>query len=194
MKCYVDTNPLNPSDHRDIILKMKYDIDQVNLKQNSYARSGIAWHNVHGNHISQYKQLCDTAIDGLCLPMGMLQCDDLNCKEKEHLNAINDLCTCMIGIAPDSGDKSFSKCKPTGKCLAGWNDRIKPLRDDASFWHRIWVDCGRPLAGSLSMIMRNTRARYHRAVRDLKRNYADQNWPIEQHLLTVKNSGQKLRN
>ena len=30
-----------------------------------------------------------------------------------------------------------------------------------------------PPAGSLSMIMRNTRARYHRAVRDLKRNQAE---------------------
>ena len=105
--------------------------------------------------------------------MGMLQCDDLNCKESEHLNAINDLCTCMISIALDSGDKSFPKYKPTGKCLAGWNDRIKPLRDDALFWHIIWIDCGQPPAGSLSMIMRNTRARYHRAVRDLKRNQAE---------------------
>ena len=173
IKCYADTHPLNPSDQRDIILKMKYDIDQVNLKQNSYVRSGIAWHNVHGDHISQYKQLCDMAIDGLCLPMGMLQCDDLNCKESEHLNAINDLCTCMIDITLDSGDKSFPKFKPAGKCLAGWNDRIKPLRDDPLFWHRIWVDCGRSPAGALSMIMRNTRARYHRAVRDLKRNQAE---------------------
>ena len=79
----------------------------------------------------------------------------------------------MIGIALDSGDKSFPKCKPTGKCLAAWNDRIKPLRDDALFWHSIWLDCGRSPAGSPSMIMRNTRVRYQRAVRDLKRNQAE---------------------
>ena len=71
--------------------------------------------------------------------MGMLQCDDLNCKESEYVNAINDICTCMIDIALDSGDKSFPKCKPAGKCLAGWNDRIKPLRDGALIWHRIAV-------------------------------------------------------
>ena len=40
-------------------------------------------------------------------------------------------------------------------------------------YHRSWVDCGRPPAGKLSFVMRSTRARYHRAVRDLKRNQAD---------------------
>ena len=54
-----------------------------------------------------------------------------------------------------------------------WNDRTTPLRDGALVWHRIWVDCGRSPAGALSMILRNTRARYHRAVRDLKRNQAE---------------------
>ena len=79
----------------------------------------------------------------------------------------------MIDIALDSGDKSFPKCNMTRKCLAGWNDRIKPLQDDALFWHKIWVHCGRPPAGALSMIMRYTQARYHRAVRDPKRNQAE---------------------
>ena len=54
-----------------------------------------------------------------------------------------------------------------------WNDRTTPLRDGALFWHRVWVDCGRSPAGALSMILRNTRARYDRAVRDLKRNQAE---------------------
>jgi hypothetical protein len=43
------------------------------------------------------------------------------------------------------------------------------------FWHKIWIDCGRPRTGTVADIMRRTRASYHYAVRSVKRN--------EQHII-----------
>ena len=38
------------------------------------------------------------------------------------------------------------------------------------FWHRLWVDIGRPPTGVVATVMRNTRYKYHKAVKDIKRN------------------------
>ena len=51
-----------------------------------------------------------------------------------------------------------------------WNEHIRPLRDDSLFWHRVWKDAGSPATGALAAIMRNTRAKYHRAVKLHKRD------------------------
>ena len=131
--CFVDTNPFNPSDHRDIIIKIKYDTQRMNIRQNDSVSGGIAWHKVHKDDILKYKELCDRAIDEINLPRSMLQCDYLNCTESAHKDGINDLCTDLINITLESGSKCFPKCKPAGKRLAGWNKCIKPLRDDALF-------------------------------------------------------------
>ena len=50
---------------------------------------------------------------------------------------------------------------------------VAPLRDQSLFWHNLWTDCGRPHQGLVADIMRKTRARYHRAVRYVKKNKDD---------------------
>ena len=117
--------------------------------------------------------MCDTAIDELNIPSGISECNDVGCRDNIHLDDINKLCTELIDIVLEAGNDCFPKCAPVGKRLACWNSDVKPFRENALFWHSIWVDCGRPPAGSLAMVMRSTRARYHRAVRVLKRNQAE---------------------
>ena len=47
---------------------------------------------------------------------------------------------------------------------------MKELREDSLFWHRLWVDIGRPQTGVVATVMRNTRYKYHKAVKDIKKN------------------------
>ena len=42
---------------------------------------------------------------------------------------------------------------------------IRPLRDDALFWHRLWKEANKPPTGVVACIMRATRAKYHRAIK-----------------------------
>ena len=37
------------------------------------------------------------------------------------------------------------------------------------FWHRIWIDCDRPRNGALADVMRRTRAAYHYAIRQTRK-------------------------
>ena len=49
-----------------------------------------------------------------------------------------------------------------------WNIEIKPLRQDSLWWHWLWIECGKPQTGVVANIMRSTRAKYHKAVKNLK--------------------------
>ena len=51
----------------------------------------------------------------------------------------------------------------------GWNYNIKYLRDDALSWHYFWKINSRPRTRYIAEMRRLSRARYHRAVRHLKR-------------------------
>ena len=56
------------------------------------------------------------------------------------------------------------------KTLPGWNEYAKPLREKAIFWHNLWKDNGKPDSGIITDIMRSTRKKYHKQVKELKRN------------------------
>jgi len=55
--------------------------------------------------------------------------------------------------------------------LAG--QRLLLHLETSLFWHNLWTDCGRPHQGLVADIMRKTRARYHRAMRYVKKNKDD---------------------
>jgi len=60
-------------------------------------------------------------------------------------------------------------------CIPGWYKLIPPVRTTYLFWHRIWIDCGRPHGGVVADIrpMRKTMARYHAAIRQIRKDEAN---------------------
>ena len=52
----------------------------------------------------------------------------------------------------------------------GWNDLVKPFKEDAMFWHSIWISAGKPLNNTLHHIMKRTRNIYHYHVRKCRRS------------------------
>jgi hypothetical protein len=74
------------------------------------------------------------------------------------------------------------------KALAGWNEVVEPVRNEAMFWHGIWMDNGRPRQGIIADIRRRTRAKYKHAVKALKR---EQDTQISQKMATSLQSQNK---
>ena len=54
--------------------------------------------------------------------------------------------------------------------VPGWREQVEPFRQKSIFWHRKWVDCGRPRNSVAADCMRRTCASYHYAVRRVKQN------------------------
>ena len=51
------------------------------------------------------------------------------------------------------------------KRIPFWEEEVKPYKEQSLFWHRIWMDNGRPKSGYLADIHRSTRSQYHKAVK-----------------------------
>ena len=172
-RCYVDDNPLNPSDHREVVINFDYDINSMPKSQGSDNKrppgSGTAWHRVGQDHIIEYQSVMDEMLEFVDLNNNTLHCDDPLCSNDDHRKFIDTLCSDLIDVCLDSGDYCFPKAKGT-KCLPRWNELVKPLRADSLFWDSIWKSAGKPSMGVLAMLRRRTRAKYHKAVRSLKRN------------------------
>ena len=59
--------------------------------------------------------------------------------------------------------------RPDRERIPGWSEHVKPTRERSLFWHKIWIDCGRPRDGEVANCMRRTRAAYHYAIRKVRK-------------------------
>ena len=169
--CNVNTNPLNPSDHRDIWLQANYSPITCHVNADlPFNKNGISWRKTSDENICNYKHAIDVALESICVDYEVFSCSDPLCADPAHRKAINDICNDLINVCLEAGDSSFPKTSPPRGHIPKWNSDIKPLREDSLFWHSLWVDSGRPPVGALASIMRNTRSKYHRAVKSHKRN------------------------
>ena len=75
----------------------------------------------------------------------------------------------FIDICSSASDSISTTSSRSHRSKRGWNDFINYLRDDALSWHYFWIINCRPGTGYIAEMRRLSRARYHRAVRHLKR-------------------------
>ena len=93
-------------------------------------------------------------------------CCDHSCTE--HSSDITQYCDDIIRCLTNASIKTIPKCKPAGKRVPGWNDEVKPYRDDSIFWNSIWKQCGSPATGAVAQIRKRTNALYHKAIRQVR--------------------------
>ena len=95
--------------------------------------------------VSISRNALDKELDDICVATGSILCENIKCQNANHKRDIDDLC-----------DKMIQAC-------------LRLLLGKSLFSHHIWVDSGRPLTGALAQVMRSTRGKYYRAVRDVKK-------------------------
>ena len=109
---------------------------------------------------------------------GSLQCSDPNCQDKDHTeerdNFLLDMMSCVIETThetiPMSGGGGVDRpdCHVTST-IPGWQEHVKPFREDSVFWHAVWRSAGCPIQGDLFENMKKSRNSYHYAVRKVKK-------------------------
>jgi len=72
----------------------------------------------------------------LSIPMQAINCSDLLCKV--HRKDINAYYNTIIHACVTATSMSIPTTR--NKYLAGWNDQARPFKDQAIFWHHIWVE------------------------------------------------------
>ena len=108
-----------------------------------------------------------------------LTCADPHCADPIHsmdrdsymldiLCSVVESSHSVVPLAGGSRSGSSSSGLATG-CVPGCNEEVDPFRQDAKFWHAVWVSSGKPNTGDLHVAMARSRNLYHYAVRKARR-------------------------
>ena len=100
----------------------------------------------------------------LHIPDSILNCSDVNCKDKKHIEDIDNYLMTMLNSIMESGYDTIPQIIPKNnkknkhkKNTPGWKEFVEPFQDKAHFWHSIRKSAGKPLNTELHKIMKMTR-------------------------------------
>ena len=95
-------------------------------------------------------------------------------RDQDHSLLITQYYQSLVDMCLSAGRQciphSSANPRNTRQPVPYWSTHVKPLKDDALFWHAIWKSCDSPATGAVAQIRRSTRARYHKALRFFKKN------------------------
>ena len=173
-KCYVEHSGSNLSDHSAIFMKLSINTTLNEEVIKSQSTKKPLWDNANANDIANYQSLLDQMLDTIELPIETLQCKNLSCNDAVHLKGIDILTTCILNCCTTASSTHIphtqsSSRKAKEKTIPGWKEHVEPVHQTALFWHFIWTQCGSPRNGEVAAVRRSTRAKYHLAVKQAKR-------------------------
>ena len=134
-----------------------------------------SWQRASNQEKEKYNYLLDINLSKVMVPVQVSECRDLHCKSAEHLEAI-DWFTAQVLEAVQTAAETALPCPRAGggtekrRPMPGFNDRVKPFKDTAYFWHQVWKSANCPLNTHLHNIMKKTRNRYHMEFKKCKKS------------------------
>ena len=162
-------SPLNPSDHVPLVLQLQININRIHKHEYSQSSAeNISWCRVTNAHINKYKYELDKYLTSDTFDTACIDCNNKICESETHRRNIDHLFAKLVSSCIQAGNASFPKCKSKHQTVPYWSEEVKPLRESSLFWHAILKDNGSPRSGPVADVMRATRVKYHKAVKDLK--------------------------
>jgi len=132
----------------------------------------VSWFRAANSDLEVYSTNLSCLLSDISIPVDAALCCNLCNNNLEHVSAISLSTVCRVHARPQlqiiaiphSADRSRTRR------IAGWSERIKPLREKSIFWHCLRIDCSRSRSGVVADCMRRTRAAYHYAIRQVCRD------------------------
>jgi len=165
----------NTSDHDPVWLHLDLSISHFSYYHFNTPPKVVAWFKANTDHITAYENMLCCELRGIDILHEVLSCHDYSCKNAAHMHELDQFArkltdTCLLSA---KATIPFTKqCGSSGR-IPGWNEYIALFRRESFFWHNLWKDCNRPSQGIVDNLMRKTRARYHAAIRQVRKSQAD---------------------
>ena len=166
----------NLSCHEPIFLCLKIDTLPGDGSQNKPVQNFLVkkplWSKASSEHIDNYRNDLKNNLSSMFLNDG-LKCNNLNCDDPHHRGDLDTFYNSLTDLIDKSVAKNIPRFEPNfrgnNNRVPGWNEQVRPFRDDARFWHAIWVSCGKPLNTQVYFIMKRTKNIFHYVVRKVKK-------------------------
>ena len=152
----------NQSDHCSLFITLNCDVVRrdpsvlVNKPRKQWERANQA-------QLISYKALLDNVFLTIDVPYDCITCTNMQCTDVNHCASIQRLHDQII-----SASEVIPCPIKVSKNIPGWNKYVKDHLDTSLFWHFLWKQSS-SRSGTVADIMRQTRARYHYAIRFVKK-------------------------
>ena len=156
----------NLSDHKPITIKITYNTNLLEILESKC--KVMNWSKASKTSIKNYQTLVDQHLKEFKIPVKVKKCNIPLCKSHDEIiiEKLDELMDILIMCAHDTIPVHTINSK---KGIPGWNNYVKPYKDKSIFWNDIWKSAGKPIVGQLADLRKFTRAKYHWAIKQVKR-------------------------
>ena len=168
----------NLSRHSPIMVRLDLGSLPTRCKADTFRPRRPAWYKASETQIFRYKAELQKKLEDIPIPacLELNECENVKCQDgthsKERDNLVLDILSSLIETShatiPMVGGRKEA-VRPDCGTMPGWHELVAPAQKDSLFWHGVWQSAGRPSEGELFRIMQKTRARYHMAIRRVRR-------------------------
>jgi len=161
----------NTSDHEPIVLNLSLQTRFLACADRVH-KPRIAWTKAGPEEVSNYRAQLSLQLHGIFVPVEALLCTNTRCQDINHIQAINGYACSITDSCISAAESTLPHTcsRQQGHRVPGWTEHVQPLKEKSLFWHRLWIDCGRPRSGTVAECMRRSRAAYHYAIRMVRKN------------------------
>lgn len=167
---------ISSEDHIPLTIELSIDKIPEQSRSSNAFKSKIKWDSLSEDVILKYSKITDTLLySDVTVPYASLQCSDANCKNKEHITALDKFYDDIISALSKAADKitdSSHNCKKGIYSKPGWSEYVSDLYDMKREIYFKWVENGRPRHGEVHDLFVKTKARFKYALRFIKNNEA----------------------
>jgi hypothetical protein len=160
----------NLSDHDPIAAQVRLQTQFLGSSDRIY-KPRSSWVKASEVDLHNYRRELSCRLRDIVMPVDAALCRDLRCTDLAHIQAIDNFAKDLTNACLEVAGRTIPRTSgnhDSGR-IPGWSERCEPLREKSLFWHRLWLECDRPRNGAVADSMRRTRAMYHYAVRQTKK-------------------------
>ena len=164
----------NLSDHDAVFIELVLELALLATVDRQHCNRP-AWSRATNEEKVEYANCLSDLLKSINIPSEAVVCRDACCTLQSHRDILNQYCHDIGQCCLNAGVQTIPVSKANGihgnhcDSVPGWSEYVEPLREKSLFWHHIWSDAGKPHTGVLADIMRQTRLKYHHAIRDIYR-------------------------
>ena len=137
----------NMSDHSPIFCKLNISCNQSSVSSDTTI-SFPSWKKATDSEKSEYFNQLERDLVKINIPTCVTNCNDVHCKNELHKSAIDDVMLEVLQTVENSANtyipQKTTQVPVTSKSkIPYW--KVEPIKDNAHFWHSIWVSAGKPI-------------------------------------------------
>ena len=161
----------NLSDHMPIVMSIELQTNnKINTNCNNESKnfSTFDWCNASDLDIHMYQYYLNNNLSNINIPINAVKCSNFHCSN--HYNDFCNLYNDIVFACLQATNKSIAvrNSRSLNNKVFGWNKFVKPVRNKAIFWHKVWKESDSPSSGVVHDIRKRTRAKYHNELKQLK--------------------------